>query len=390
MSEALIVSAARTPIGRAHKGSLASVDAFRLAEVAVGEALRRSGVPAESIDDLILAEAYQGGGVIGRNVAVRLGLHNVASAAVNRHCAAGLTALGMAAGTIIAGMGDMVLAGGTESMSTKPSTSKRSADGSDAWWMSEPAPSTPDAPSLDMPTTVGENTARYARLTRSDVDEWAVYSHHNAVASIDRGAFEEEVVPVEVVGADGVVTTFDTDEHPRRGMTLERLAALPLLRPDYPGATVTAGNSSGMNDAAAVVGIASREFAAANGLRPMARIRSWASVGVPPALTGTGPIHAIPKALERGGLNLDDVDLFEINEAFCSVPVAAVRELGIDRAIVNVNGSGASLGHPIAATGARMVVTMIHELRRRDQTIGVVSMCAGGGMGSAMVIERVE
>ncbi|MCW2750904.1 MAG: acetyl-CoA acetyltransferase [Aeromicrobium sp.] len=389
MTEALIVSAARTAIGRAHKGTLARVDAFELAEVVVAEALRRSGVSAEHIDDLILAEAYQGGGVIGRNVAVRLGMGQVPGAAANRHCAAGLTAVGMAAASVLSGMDQMVLAGGTESMSTKPMTTKKDADGSDSFWMSEPAPNTPEAPAFDMPITVGENTARYARLTRGDVDEWAAYSHANAIASIDSGAFAAEITPIEVTLADGTKTVFDTDEHPRRGTTVEGLAALPLLRPDFPGATVTAGNSSGMNDAAAALGIASSGFVDAHGLAPLARIRSWASVGVEPALTGTGPIHAIPKALERAGLTLADVDLFEINEAFCSVPVAALRELKIDPTIVNVNGSGASLGHPIAATGARMVITMLHELNRRDAAIGVVSMCAGGGMGSAMVIERV-
>lgn len=390
MPDALIVSAARTPIGRAHKGSLTAVDAFQLAEIAVGSALQRSGIPAEEIDDLVLAEAYQGGGVIGRNVAVRLGLPGLASAAANRHCAAGLTALSMAAASVMAGMDQAVLAGGTESMSTKPNTTKKGADGEAAWWMSEPAPSTPEAPSLDMPTTVGENTARYAKLTRADVDEWAAYSHGRAVSSMDSGAFVEEIVPVAVPGTDGAPPfVFERDEHPRRGTTAESLAALPLLRPDFPGATVTAGNSSGMNDAAAAVTIVASDFAQANALRPIARIRSWASVGVPPALTGTGPIHAIPKALARAGLNLKDVELFEINEAFCSVPLAAIRELKIDPTIVNVNGSGVSLGHPIAATGARMVVTMLGELERRQATIGLVSLCAGGGMGAAMVIERL-
>ena len=384
MTDAVIVSAARTPIGRARKGSLIGVDAFQLAEVAVGAALERSGVSSADVDDLVLAESFQGGGVIGRNVAVRLGLESVPAVAVNRHCASGLSAVANAAASIRSGMDHLVLAGGTESMSTQPMTTKPGPDGTPSWWMSEPNPSTPEAPAFDMPITVGENTARHLGLTRTDVDEWAAYSQARAIESIDNGWFVDQIVPVELASG-----TFAVDEHPRRGTTLESLAGLPVLRPDLDGATVTAGNSAGLNDAAAVVGVASSDFASAHGLTPMARIRSWSAVGVPPALTGMGPTGAIPKALERAGLTLSDIDLFEINEAFCSVPVATVRSLGIDPTIVNVNGSGASLGHPIAATGARMLITMIHELRRRGATVGCISMCAAGGMGAAMVVEIV-
>ena len=384
MTDAVIVSTARTPIGRARKGSLIGVDAFQLAEVAVGAALERSGVGAADFDDLVLAESFQGGGVIGRNVAVRLGLDSVPGVAVNRHCASGLSAVANAAASIRAGMDHMVLAGGTESMSTQPTTSKPGPDGAPSWWMSEPNPSTPEAPAFDMPITVGENTARHLGLTRRDVDEWAAYSQARALESIDNGWFVDQIVPVELASG-----TFAVDEHPRRGTTVESLAGLPVLRPDLSDATVTAGNAAGLNDAAAVVGVASSEFAAAHGLTPMARIRSWSAVGVAPALTGMGPSEAIPKAVERAGLTLADIDLFEVNEAFCSVPVATVRTLGIDPSIVNVNGSGASLGHPIAATGARMLITMIHELRRRGATVGCISMCAAGGMGAAMVVEIV-
>jgi acetyl-CoA C-acetyltransferase len=240
-----------------------------------------------------------------------------------------------------------------------------------------------------MALTVGENTARAMGLTRRDVDEWAVYTHSRAVDSIDSGAFKYEIVPVPVAQADGGVKLFDTDEHPRRGTTLEVLAALPVLHPELENPTVTAGNAAGLNDAAAMVTVTSDGYAAAHGIAPLARIVAWASVGIEPALTGLAPTLAIPKALGRAGLGISDIDLFEINEAFCSVPVAAVRKLGLDESIVNVNGSGCSLGHPIAATGARMVVTMIHELRRRGKSLGVVSMCAGGGMGSTMVIETL-
>jgi acetyl-CoA acetyltransferase family protein len=389
MSEAVIISTARTPIGRARKGTLAGLDAFQLAEVVLAASLERSGVPVADIDDLVLAEAFQGGGVIARNVAVRQGLTGVAGLAHNRHCASGLAAVATAAASIRAGMDTVVLAGGTESLSTAPATSRRNAEGTYVPWMSEPHPGTPEAPAFDMPLTVGENTARAIGLTRRDVDQWAVYTQARAIESIDSGAFNDEIVPVPVPQADGGTKLFAVDEHPRRGTTLEVLAALPVLHPELENATVTAGNSAGLNDAAAMVTVVSDGYAAAHGIAPLARIRAWASVGIEPALTGLAPTVAIPKALDRAGLGISDIDLFEINEAFCSVPVAAVRKLGLDESIVNVNGSGCSLGHPIAATGARMVVTMIHELRRRGKSLGVVSMCAGGGMGSAMVIETL-
>lgn len=388
MPEAVIVAAARTPIGRAHKGTLAGVDAFQLAEVAVGEAVRRSGIPAADIDDIVLAESLQGGGDIARHTAVELGLTNVPGLADNRHCAAGLSAVQIAAGSIRAGMDRVVVAGGTESLSTSPSATKRLALGADPVpWMSPSHRPTPEAPAFDMTITVGHNAAVEAGLTRRDVDEWAAYSHGRAIESIDNGWFVDEIVPVTAPTADGGTVDFTTDEHPRRGVTAESLAELKPLHPEIEGFTVTAGNAAGLNDAAAAVVVTADDYAAANGLQPLARVVSWASVGVEPARTGMAPIDAIPKALGRAGMSIGDVELWEINEAFCSVPVAAVRALGIDPTIVNTNGSGCSLGHPIAATGARMVVTMVHELRRRGLTTGVVSMCAGGGMGSALVLE---
>jgi acetyl-CoA C-acetyltransferase len=250
-------------------------------------------------------------------------------------------------------------------------------------------PETPDAPAFDMSITVGHNAAVELGLTRADVDQWAVYSHARAIESIDSGAFAAQIVPVSIAGPGGEVRLFDTDEHPRRGLTLEGMAELKPLHLEIDGFTVTAGNAAGLNDAAAAVMLADADYAASNGLEPLAAIRSWAAVGVAPRRTGLAPIDAIPKALARAGVDLGDIDLFEINEAFCSVPVATTRALGIDQEICNVNGSGCSLGHPIAATGARMVVTMVHELRRRRARLGCVSMCAGGGMGMAMVIEAL-
>jgi acetyl-CoA acetyltransferase family protein len=391
MTDAVIVASARTPIGRANKGSLVDVDAFELARVAVGAAIERSGVDRRDIDDIVLAESLQGGGVIGRYTAVSLGLANVPGMANNRHCAAGLSAVQIAASSILAGMDSVVVAGGTESISSMPQGLKSSPASTRDYqpWMSASHPETPDAPAFDMSITVGENTSRLAGLTRSDLDEWAAYSQANACASIESGAFEAEIVPVEVADGQGGTRLFTTDEHPRAGTTVETLSMLKPLHPELPDATITAGNSAGLNDAAAAVVLTSRDYATAHALVPLARIRAWASVGVDPVRTGLAPIDAIPKALARAGLTLDDIDLFEINEAFCSVPVAASRALDIDPSIMNVNGSGCSLGHPIAATGARMVITMLGELARRDATFGLVALCAGGGMGSALIVERI-
>jgi acetyl-CoA C-acetyltransferase len=207
------------------------------------------------------------------------------------------------------------------------------------------------------------------------------------VASIDRGDFAEEIVAMEVTTRGGDTIDWQVDEHPRGDSTPEKLAALKPLHPEIEGFSITAGNASGLNDGAAALCLASAEVAERHGLAPLARVLAWASVGVDPADTGLAPTKAIPRALERAGLGVADVDLFEVNEAFASMCVATTRILGLDEDRVNVNGSGCSLGHPVAATGARMIVTMVHELRRRGGGIGVVSMCAGGGMGSATVIE---
>ncbi|HWD53310.1 MAG TPA: thiolase family protein [Acidimicrobiales bacterium] len=391
MTEAVIVAAARTPIGRANKGSLVDIDAFELAEVAVGAAIERSGVPAADIDDIVLAESLQGGGVIARNVAVRLGLSSVPGLADNRHCAAGLSAVQIAAGSVRAGMDRVVVAGGTESLSSMPQTMKSIPASARQYspWMSPSHPSTPEAPAYDMSITVGENTARIAGISRAEADAWAYHSHMRAAAARDQGRFADEIVAVTVPDGNGSTREVVADEQPRPDTTIERLASLPLLHPELPGATVTAGNAAGLNDAAAAVVVTADDYARANRLRVLARIVGWASVGIEPERTGLAPTLAVPKALGRAGIAIGDVDLFEINEAFCSMAVASSRVLGIDHDILNVNGSGCGLGHPIAATGARMVVTMVHELRRRGGTIGCVAMCAGGGMGSALVLELV-
>ena len=391
MTEAVIVAGARTPIGRAHKGALLDVDAFELGKVAVGAAIDRSGIPTEDVDDIVLAESLQGGGVIARYVAVDMGLDSIPGLADNRHCAAGLSAVQIAAGSIRAGMDRVVVAGGTESLSSMVLGQKSvPASAHDPkLWMSPANPPTPEAPPFDMALTVGENTARIAGVTREAADEWAFHSHRRAAHARDEGWFDPEIVPVEVPDGAGGIRTFARDEHPRADTTLERLASLPVLHPELEKAVVTAGNAAGLNDAAAAVVVTSDEYAGSHGLAPLARIVSWASVGIEPERTGLAPTLAIPKALDRAGLATTDIDLWEINEAFCTMAVASSRALGLDHDVVNVNGSGCGLGHPIAATGARMVVSMLHELRRRDLTTGCVAMCAGGGMGSALVLELI-
>ena len=238
-----------------------------------------------------------------------------------------------------------------------------------------------------MSITVGQNTADKYGLTREDMDAWAYRSHMRAVQAIDEGRLQEEIFPIEVTLRDGTTKKFDVDEHPRRETSMEKLGSLKPLHPEIEGFGVTAGNSSGINDAGAAMVLVDSEYAEAHGLKPLAKILSWASIGCEPRDTGSGPIFAIPKALERAGMTVADVDLVEINEAFASVPVATCRQLGLGEEITNVNGSGCSLGHPVAATGARMIMTTMYELARRGGGIGVASMCAGGGMGSATVFE---
>jgi acetyl-CoA C-acetyltransferase len=309
--------------------------------------------------------------------------------AVNRQCASSLSAIAVGAGQIAAGMSRAIVAGGMESCSTSPLLRKRKPftlgktleDYDD--WTPLSHPPTSDAPALDMSITVAHNCAMQYGITREDQDSWALRSHQRAVKAIDAGSFLDEIVPIEVPQVDGSTFTFSEDEHPRRSSSMEILAGLKVLHPEIDGFTVTAGNSSGINDAVAAVALAAPDAQQ----EILASVLSWAHVGVAPNRTGSGPITAIPKALELAGRKLEDVAVFEINEAFAAQAVACSRELGLDEEIVNVYGSGISLGHPIAATGARMVTSAIYELRRRGGGVGVLSMCAGGGMGAAMVIE---
>ena len=375
-SKAAIVAAARSAIGTARKGTLANTPAIEVAKPIVAAAVERSGLDATDFEDLILAESLQGGGDSARYIAVDLGFESIPGAAVNRQCASS--------------MSRHILAGGMESLSTMPQFLRRTAftTGKEAGDWERFAPMSnpidcPDAPPFDMSITVAHNCAVEYGLTREDQDAWALRSHQRAVKAIDAGSFVDEIVPIQVRQQDGSFVTFAEDEHPRRETSMETLAGLKVLHPEIEGFSVTAGNSSGTNDAAAVIALATPDTQ-----QPvLANILSWSQVGLSPKRTGSGPIYAIPKALDLAGLKTADVTLFEINEAFAAQAVACTRQLGLDEEKVNVYGSGISLGHPIAATGARMVTSAIHELRRRGGGIGVLSMCAGGGMGAAMVIE---
>jgi acetyl-CoA C-acetyltransferase len=388
MGDAWIVSTARTAIGTAHKGTLVDADPFALATTVVGEALRRAGLDPASIDDVVMSESRHGGGDIARYAAIEAGFDHVAGLAHNRHCAGGLAAVTTAAATVRAGMDRAVVAGGVESASLAPRLD-RPVPGTDEWdaWAPPSHPEAPDAPCEDMSITVGWNAAVQAGVTREEQDAWACRSHERAIAAIDAGAFAAEIVPVEVTRRDGSAATFAVDEHPRRDTSREKLASQKVLHPEIEGLSVTAGNSSGRNDRAAARVLGDRALAQAAGLEPLAVVRAWASVGVPPAETGLAPTKVIPKALGRAGLGIDDVDLWEINEAFAAMCVGTVRQLGLDDGIVNVLGSGCSLGHPVAMTGARMVISLAHELRRRGGGTAVAAMCAGGGMGTAVVLD---
>ncbi len=388
MTDAVIVSSARTAIGTAFKGSLVDVDAYELGTLAVAEAVRRSGIDPTSVDDVVLGECLYGGGDIARYAAIEAGLVQAPGVAHNRHCASGLAAVQTAAASIRSGMDRVVVAGGTHSTSTSPRSTRRLL-GTDDWddWNAPSHRETADAPNRDMSITVGWNAAVAAGVTREEMDAWALRSHERAVAAIDSGRFVEEIFGVDVVGRDGTRRRFEVDEHPRRGTSMEKLASLKPLHPEIEGFSITAGNAGGVNDGAAAMVLTDRELAESLGLEPLAVVRAWASAGVEPKDTGLAPTVAIPKALERVGIDIDGVALWEINEAFASMCVATTRVLGIDESIVNVLGSGCSLGHPIAMTGARMVISLVNELRRRGGGVGVAAMCAGGGMSTALVLD---
>jgi len=390
MPTPVIVGAARTAIGRSFKGTLVNTPPETLITAVVPEVIRRSGIDPNDIDDLIFAESHYGGGDLARYAADACGLPHIPGQAVNRHCAGSLTAIGNAAAQIGSGMEKALVAGGVQSLSMTPLVNWRIPGPElkfEEKWMPPTHVETPDAPARDMSITVGWNTAQTVGITREAMDAWAARSHQRAIAAIDAGKFVDEIVPLKVQQFDGSVIEFSVDEHPRRDTTVEKLAQLKPLHPEIEGFSITAGNSSGTNDAAAAVALVDSDYAEANNLTKMATVKAWAAAGVAPRDCGLGAVKSIAKVLDRANLKPSDVTLWEINEAFASVPIAACREFGLDEELVNFSGSGCSLGHPIAASGARMVTTLVYELQRRGGGIGVAAMCAGGGQGGAVVVE---
>lgn len=390
MGEPVVVGAVRTAIGRSFKGTLVNTPPETLITAVLPEVVRRSGIDPSAIDDIIFAESHYGGGDLARYAADATGMHDIPGQSVNRHCAGSLTAIGNASAQIGSGMERVLIAGGVQSLSMTPLTSQRIIGPElkfEERWMPPTHVETPDAPAKDMSITVGWNTAQAVGITREEMDAWAARSHQRAIAAMDAGKFVDEILPLKIQQLDGSVVDFSVDEHPRRDTTAEKLAALKVLHPEIEGFSITAGNSSGTNDACAAVAVVDRAYAAAEKLTVMATVKAWAAAGVPPRDTGLGAVKAIAKVLERAGLKPSDVALWEVNEAFAAVPIAACREFGLDEELVNFSGSGCSLGHPIAASGARMVTTLIYELQRRGGGIGVAAMCAGGGQGGAVIIE---
>ena len=389
--DAVILSAVRTPIAEAGR-SLATVPAWELGTLIAKEAIARAAIDPAVFDDVIFGETIGGGGNVGRYVGLAAGLPvDVPGMSVIRACATGLEAMTQAAMAIWAGVGEAFLTGGCESMTQQP------------WLMQKPDTAFPRRPPkiISAPPThpehmgtqivginVGESASQRFGITREMQDAWSLRSHQRAIRAIDEGRFVSQIHPVSVAQRKGDPKLFGVDERPRRDTSMEKLAA---LKPAYQeGGTVTAGNSSGINDGGAAIVVTSARRAEQLGLKPRAVIRGWASAGVEPAYTGTGPIEAVPKALKRAGLSIDDLDLVEINEAFAAQAVACTRELGLDEEKVNVNGGAVALGHPVAATGARLVVTLLHELERTGGRYGAATMCAGGGLGSAAIIERID
>lgn len=391
MREAVIVAGARTPVGRAKKGTLASVRPDDLGALVVKETLKRAGNYEGNIDDLIIGcampEAEQGLNM-ARNIGALAGLHHTVPAiTINRYCSSGLQSIAYAAERIMVGASDTIIAGGAESMSLVPMMGHVTRPNAR---LAEMAPEY----YMGMGHTAEEVAKKYG-ITREDQDAFAVRSHQKAAQALQAGKFVDEIVPVDVtlrsVGPDHKLVekqiVFKQDEGVRPNTTIE---ALSKLRPAFSlTGTVTAGNASQTSDGAAAVMVMDREKAESIGLKPMAKFRSFAVAGVPPEIMGIGPVAAIPKALKLAGLELSDIGLFELNEAFASQSIQVIRELGIDEEKVNVNGGAIALGHPLGCTGAKLTLTLMHEMKRRNEQFGIVTMCIGGGMGAAGVFELI-
>ena len=390
MTEVVIAGAARTPIG-AFMGGLSSVSAAKLGEVAISEALQRASVDPQDVSEVIMGQVLTAG--VGQNAArqaaVNAGIPSDRTAVtINQVCGSGVRSVAMGYQAIVAGDSDVVVAGGQENMSLAPHSSPMRNGQKmgplsmvdtmivDGLW---------DAFNNYHMGTTAENVAAKWEITREQQDAFAAASQQKAEAAQKAGRFSDEIVPVTVPGRKGD-TVVDTDEHPKHGTTAETLAN---LRPAFSKeGSVTAGNASGLNDGAAATVLMSADSAAKRGITPLATIRSWATVGVDPTIMGSGPIPASRRALEKAGWSIDDLELVEANEAFAAQACAVNKDLGWNTDIVNVNGGAIALGHPIGASGTRVLVTLLHEMQKRDAKKGLVTLCIGGGMGIAMCVER--
>jgi acetyl-CoA C-acetyltransferase len=391
MTDVVIVAAARTPIGK-FGGSLAKIPAAKLGAHVIKGVLERAGLKGEQVSEVIMGQVLTAG--VGQNAArqalIYAGLPDMVPAmTINKVCGSGMKAMHLAAQAIKSGDAQIMVAGGQENMSASPHVLQNSRDG---FRMG-------DAKIVDTMITDGlwdvynqyhmgitaENVAKQYDISRQAQDELALESQSKAEAAIKAGRFKDEILPLEIPGKKGV-TVFDTDEYPRAGATMESLAS---LKPAFDKAgTVTAGNASGINDGAAAVVLMSAEKAQALGLKPLAKIRAYSSAGVDPKVMGMGPVPASQLCLSKAGWTVKDLDLLEINEAFAAQAAAVHKQMGWDVRKVNVNGGAIALGHPIGASGARIVVTLVHEMIKRDAKRGLASMCIGGGMGVAIALER--
>jgi len=392
MNDALIISAARLPIGR-FGGALKEVSDWDLGTIAIAEAMKRAGLRGDEIDEVIMAHGFRTGDLpanSSRAVALKAGIPiEIPQFTINKACGGSLRAISLAAQIIKAGEGDIIVAGGMESMSRAAYILPKVRWGSrlgharliDQLVLMDPI----SGYSLG---ETGENVAELYKISREDQDGFAFLSQQKAERAIRSNKFKEEIVAVQVPQTGRSPVIFDSDEHPRFGTTLEELSKLkPAFREN---GTITAGNASGLNDGASAVVVMSRKKVEEMGIHPLVSIRSYASIGVKPEIMGIGPIPATQKALQKAGLELKDIDLIELNEAFAAQCLAVIRELRFDMEKVNVNGGAIALGHPISATGCILLTKIIHEMKRRKSQFGLVTMCIAGGQGIAMIVENEQ
>lgn len=392
MTEVVIVAAVRTPIG-SFGGSLKDISTVDLGSLVIKNAIERAGLEPEQVDEVIMGNVLGAG--LGQNVARQMSVHagvpvTVPAFTINKVCGSGLKAVQLAVQAVLCGDAEVVVAGGAENMSQAPYILPNQR------WGSRMGNATVVDTMLRDGLTDGfedyhmgitaENVAEQYGITREDQDSFALRSQKRAVAAVESGRFKEEIIPVEIPQRRGEPLVFDTDEFPRKDVSLEGLSKLrPAFQKD---GSVTAGNSSGINDGAAAVVVMSAEKAKELGVPVLATIKSYASAGLDPKVMGCGPIYASRKALEKAGLTVADLDLVESNEAFAAQACAVAKELNLDLEKVNVNGGAISLGHPIGASGCRILVTLLHEMQKRDAKRGLATLCIGGGMGTALIVER--